>query len=295
MACSALLCGAIGFASLQSPDPSSVEPEVTEAAAPVESAEAPPPSPGLPDSAWSALLQSEVELSRADGFSVRGRLTAVDATTITIITDTGAVSSIPRAEISSVRAIVPPAATPPAAAPEPAAKVIGRDWAGAGTATGLSMVGVGVVLGIGSEITVEDQIPALPMGGVATMMFAAGIPIIAGGGSSARRAAGVRGSLGARIGGWVTYGLTMTNAVVLIGLGAAEVEVQHGQVAAVVVLGATSGALMAADALKSRRQAAVERRKMTSALRRRGLSLAPRVLRSRGETHGGVLSLSGRF
>jgi hypothetical protein len=79
-------------------------------------------------------------------------------------------------------------------------------------------------LAIGSEVTRDEQIPSLPLGATATVLFAAAVPVIMAGGRSARRHGCVRGNLGLRVGGWVVYGLALADAAILVALGANEIE-----------------------------------------------------------------------
>jgi hypothetical protein len=110
-------------------------------------------------------------------------------------------------------------------------------------------------LGIAAAMTSEDQVPSIPLGASATIIIAAMGPVAFASGRSARRSANVRGSIGLRIAGWITYGVSLLNAFSLIGLGIADVEVEEWQIALTTVMGDVALALLSADALISAVQA----------------------------------------
>lgn len=112
----------------------------------------------------------------------------------------------------------------------------------------LSFVGAAAVLGLGgaSAATSDEDIPAIPLGAAATLVGAIVFPIAASGGGSGSE----RGSIALRIIGWVTYGLTIANAAVLIGLGVADDTLDlSGPIIATTVLGGVSGVSFGIDAL----------------------------------------------
>lgn len=157
-----------------------------------------------------------------------------------------------------------------------------------GIIAGLSVIG----LTIGSEMTKEDQIPALPLGVGATVLTAAAGPITAIGAASARGGGGVTGAPGLRIAGWVGYTLMLLDASVLIGLGVAEIEPPDGVILSVGLLGGSSLACLASDAFISAAQAneALAASSRTAA----SLTLAPSLLWTRAADGSLVPSLGAR-
>lgn len=75
------------------------------------------------------------------------------------------------------------------------------------------------------------------VGAVATIFAAVSLPLIAVGAGSARGSGLVAGLLGARIAGWILYGLTMANAVVAVALGLADAYVPTPAIISLGVLG----------------------------------------------------------
>jgi hypothetical protein len=139
-------------------------------------------------------------------------------------------------------------------------------------------------LAIGSEVTKEDQIPSLPLGIGATVLTGVAGPVTAIGAASARKTGDVKGSSGLRITGWIAYGLTMADAMILIGMGLSEVEPADGLIVSVGLLGAASLSCFAADAFQSAAEANAKRAGAPAA----DLTLAPAV--SLVRTSGGVLT-----
>ena len=80
------------------------------------------------------------------------------------------------------------------------------------------------------------------------------MPIVALGGRSARKYSGARGVLGLRIAGWVTFGICLSSAFAMIGIGAADEEVPPALIASAGVVGALAIVAFAVDALVSRKQ-----------------------------------------
>lgn len=114
----------------------------------------------------------------------------------------------------------------------------------------IGFIGAAAVLSlaVGSELTSEDQIPSLPLGAAATVLVAALGPVTFAGAKSARSET-VTGLLGMRIVGWVTYGVSLANALVLLLFGVVEVTPPDGYITAVGVLGALSLTSFAIDAV----------------------------------------------
>ncbi len=100
-----------------------------------------------------------------------------------------------------------------------------------------------------------DSDTAIPLGGVTLLVAGITTPITAAGAASARRHPEVRGAIGARIAGWIGYGVTMLDGMVLLGLGMADEEVTGAQVGSVVLLSTLSTTAMVVDAFVSASQA----------------------------------------
>ncbi len=146
---------------------------------------------------------------------------------------------------------VPPAA----AAPAPrTGEPQGAGWASTAGALGIASAAAVLSLAIGAEVTKEDQIPAIPLGGAATLILAAMGPVVAGGAASAQ-GPGVPGNPGLRIAGWVFYGISLADALVLIALGVSEVQPPDGLTTSVGLIGAGALSFFAADAFTSASQA----------------------------------------
>jgi len=104
-------------------------------------------------------------------------------------------------------------------------------------------------------VAAEDPDVGLPVGIAATVVGGIMIPVVAMGAGSARTNPSIEGSSGLRLAGWIAYGFAMADALVLIGLGVAEVEVDVGIVATVGILGVLSSIGMIIDAFASASQA----------------------------------------
>ena len=103
-----------------------------------------------------------------------------------------------------------------------------------------------MVFGLLSAFT-DDENMKVPYGAVATAFFGVGTPIgaiITGG---TRRKTGVDGSLGLRIGGWISYGFALADAVGMIAL-QDVVSFDTGPILACTILGTLSTVLFGLDA-----------------------------------------------
>ncbi len=156
----------------------------------------------------------------------------------------------------AVAPMTAPAPTGAAPTPLPPAP----NWARGGATTGIVLGSLGVALGLAAEFTADDggRIPALPLGGAATLAFAMSTPIAAAAGRSARvnlarRGVALPGSRGIRVTGWVLYGLCLTNAVGLISLGIMDIQPFPGQISTTSIFGGAAAMLMAGDALRTDR------------------------------------------
>lgn len=127
--------------------------------------------------------------------------------------------------------------------------------ADAGWAFSAGLVGivsaVGIVgLSIGSVATDGEPASAY-LGIAATGLLALSTPIVAVGGASARTNPLIQGSGATRTFGWIGYGLSLTSAVALMFVGAADNDVPAGMIAATGILGAGSVIAFAVDAFNS--------------------------------------------
>jgi hypothetical protein len=190
--------------------------------------------------------------------------------------------------VAASQAAPPPASSGPPADP---------GWARGAGVYGI-VAGVGTIaLTAASEATKEDQIPALPLGVGATVLIAVSGPVTAVGAASARQGGDVKGAQGARIAGWIGYGLTLLDASILIGMGVSEVEPVDGLILSVGLLGAASLACFSTDAFISASQA--ETAAGTSGTRARGFdfSMSPAlgVRRTEQGTFEPTVGLQGVF
>ena len=262
---------------------------------PIEGTATPPTDTGpLPGSAWEALVERDVVLVGRDGSSFSGRVVAAKDGVVTVITADGRVTSMMQADVDEVRIAEPvkpvPATTSPPTSDDGGDRSV-TNWARAGTIVGLSLTATSFGLAIGSEVTRDEQIPSLPLGASATVLFAAAVPVIMAGGRSARRHGGVRGNFGLRVGGWVVYSLALVDAAILVALGANEIEPPAGVITSVGILAVVSASLAAADALIADRQA--RGRSVAKRSGGFGFSVAPTNLG--GRFTGAVAGVGGAF
>jgi hypothetical protein len=123
----------------------------------------------------------------------------------------------------------------------------------AATVVGFVAVAGVVPLTIASEATSSQQDPSLPLGVAATALFGLTVPLVAVLDGMARRE-NAPGLAGLRVAGWITYGVAMIDAAALIVLGANSTQPPAGAITGAGLLGASSLALFAADALVVRSQ-----------------------------------------
>jgi hypothetical protein len=113
----------------------------------------------------------------------------------------------------------------------------------------------GPVLGLATASAFsEDWITGGILGGMATVGFGVMAPLIAGKARKTREITGVEGLYGARLTAWILYGITMTNAVISLGLNAWEIEVPDASVIALGIMGGVSSVLFGLDAMKTASQ-----------------------------------------
>ncbi len=121
----------------------------------------------------------------------------------------------------------------------------------------LGYVLVAPILGLGITSGAIYDYPKLtiPMGAVATLIGAIGIPLVANGGAKTRNLTGVEGNQGLRIASWISYGLALGDAVTIIGLAIGGYDTSGGPTYAVAALGSVASILMAMDASQTYSQA----------------------------------------
>lgn len=170
----------------------------------------------------------------------------------------------------------------------PASKSWGQNAAIAGFASSAAVLG----LAIGAEVTKSDMLPSVPLGGVATLILGAGVPMVAAGGRSSRDLGG-QGHPTLRTLGRVSYVLSMIDAITLLVLGIAEIEPPPGLITLVGVGGAVSLVSYSVDALHSAQS--VPKGHAQTPSEGPAFALVPTLLRSpQGEAAPGV-ALGLRF
>jgi hypothetical protein len=122
------------------------------------------------------------------------------------------------------------------------------------------------ILGLGITSGAIDDNPGLtiPMGAVATIIGAIGIPVVAHMAGKTRNATGVEGNPGLRLAGWIGYGLALSDACVILGLAAGGANTSGGPTYSVAALGSIASVIMAIDANQTVGQA--KSLKMTSSI-----------------------------
>jgi len=116
------------------------------------------------------------------------------------------------------------------------------------------VIPIGVaIFGIPASLS-DDSVDGPILGGIALLIAGIGIPIVAGKSRRAREATGVEGVPGYRTSGWIIYGLSLVNGLVLIAAGAAEAGLPSSYGIITVVTGSVSSILFALDAGETNRQ-----------------------------------------
>jgi hypothetical protein len=113
------------------------------------------------------------------------------------------------------------------------------------------------ILGLGITSGAIDDNPdmTIPMGAVATLIGAIGIPIVAHMAGKTRTNTGVEGNPGLRLAGWIGYGLALSDAVVILGLAIGGANTSGGPTYSVAALGSVASIIMAIDASQTYNQA----------------------------------------
>ena len=155
-----------------------------------------------------------------------------------------------------------------------------------GFVTGAITLSMGITAAV-----IDDEDISAPVGGVGVVLESVMVPVVAVGARSARRGGGVRGCLGCRIAGWVTYGISLGFAVTMLGLAFTDADISGwgGSVAGVLSLAPST--LMAIDALVSRRQARRAQRNNRASAETMVFPTAS-MLRRDGEVGGAIFGLA---
>lgn len=127
-------------------------------------------------------------------------------------------------------------------------------WARGAGIYGLIAAAVTGITG-GVAIAIDETETSLPIGAGATLLASISAPIVSLGGGSARSHSQVTGSVGLRVLGWVTYGLGITSAAVILIVGTSE-EIEPSYSIPTLLLVVTSLVSFSIDALASAGQAA---------------------------------------
>jgi hypothetical protein len=105
------------------------------------------------------------------------------------------------------------------------------------------ILGLGIAAG-----TIKNQNEVtIPMGSVATLILAIGVPIANHMSAKTRYATNVEGSKGLRIAGWVGYGLCLIDAVYMITVASSGGDVPSGPVYSTAIVGAATCIIFAVE------------------------------------------------
>ncbi len=155
-------------------------------------------------------------------------------------------------------------------APTPGQAAAGdAGWAVAAGIVGVTSSVLVLGLGIASAATMCSPAPAgayyyscsspsTALGASATAFLAAGVPVTAYGGSTARNSPKANGIPALRVSGWVAYGLSIVGAITLLAIEASGGDLASagaGPILATALVGTASGVLFTADAFIGARQA----------------------------------------
>jgi hypothetical protein len=175
-----------------------------------------------------------------------------------------------------------------------------RDWSLAGGIVGAVGAGLTIGFSIPIEFGMDDPPPApIVLAGTSVLLTIVISPITASGGRSARRAAGVEGEPGARVGGWIFYGLDLMFIPTMALFSAFYLDgpPPHGWMALFGLGGALSQSLLAADAFVARSQAKALRPNTADRARGSGVASAPRIapFAAPSQDGGAVVGVAGSF
>jgi hypothetical protein len=120
-------------------------------------------------------------------------------------------------------------------------------------------LGIATAVVVGALVTaiviVDETDFGVPAGSVAILATGVMVPVVAAGGTSARKSPGVIGSPGLRLTGWIFYGLAIADGLALLGLAISDADIPPAVTASVGLLGTTSAVFMSLDAFESGKQA----------------------------------------
>ena len=175
-----------------------------------------------------------------------------------------------------------------------------RDWSLAGGIVGVVGAGLTIGFSIPIEFNMEDP-PLAPivLAGISPLVTIVASPIAAGGGRSARRAAGVEGERGARVGGWIFYGLDLAFIPIttFFSLFYMNDPPPHGWMTLIGLGGALSQSLFAADAFIAHRQVKALEKKAAPSEKPPAVAISLRIAPFAAPTPdgGAVFGLAGAF
>lgn len=193
--------------------------------------------------------------------------------------------------------VAPPYAQPGAPSAVPAGMRVSLGWARAAGIIGLSSAGVGLAMTI-AIFALTGSSAANIVGLMATAFLGAMVPITAAGAGSARGDPEVSGSVGLRIVGWISYGLSLAAAVVALSIAiAADVTIPEPIVGSIAAVGVGALICMAVDGFMSAGQAQAlnEARGLGSATRVRYAPIAALVPSPRGGAPGFLAGVALAF
>jgi hypothetical protein len=184
------------------------------------------------------------------------------------------------------------------AAPRAQVKVWALSAGASGVVSGGLTLGMAFAADILPRENPEDPIPPIAIGGTYLLTTIIQGPIIAAGGRSARVAAGVDGERGARVGGWIFYGVGIASfpAIVVYGF-SQEGPPPPGWILGSGLACALSQALLAVDAFVSHTQALALAPKDEDGARHEAVIVVPSLAPSLGAggANGAFLGLAGSF
>ena len=102
-------------------------------------------------------------------------------------------------------------------------------------------------LGIAAGAIRDNTAVTIPLGSVATLICAIGVPVAAHMAAKTRESTGVSGNKGLRITGWIGYGLALSDAVYMITVSASGGDVPSAPIYSTAILGAASCIIFAVE------------------------------------------------
>jgi hypothetical protein len=197
------------------------------------------------ESTWKALHNSQVVIVKTDGSEVSGKLTLIEAQSVSVVKANGEVVTVLKKDARSVRGAAGKQGSMDLGAPSPG-------WAGAAGIVGYISAGAVAAIGIAVIATNGEDVLPTVLGGVDLLLAGAAFPIVAIGSGSAT---GVPGFPALRIVSWIAYGLTLADGIVEVALGASGAYIPDPVIISTVVLGTTALVCIATDAILTAGQA----------------------------------------